>query len=132
VFLNLAWTPLRRASSAAAEIERERQAMTTARREQLVQEIWLSVRDADRNQRIAARQVSAAAKFRELAEKSLDVEQRKFLNGTSSNFLIAQRQEELAAAQFSELDAIVGHTKAATALARATGQLLQQRNIELK
>ncbi len=131
LFLNFAWTPLRRASGAAAEIERERQAMTTARREQLVQEIFLSVRDAERNQRIAARQVAAAAKFRELAEKSLDVEQRKFLNGTSSNFVVAQRQEELAAAQFSELDAVVGHTKAATSLARATGQLLAHRHIQL-
>jgi outer membrane protein TolC len=132
VFVNLSWTPLRRATSAAAEIERTRNEVVVARREQLVQQIWFDVRDAVRNQRSAARQVEAAARFRELAEKSLDVEQRKFLNGTSSNFVVAQRQEELAAAQLAELTAVLGHTKAATALARATGQLLGDRHIDLR
>jgi len=131
VFLNLTWTPLRRATAAAAEIERTRHEVVATRREQLVQEIWLAVRDAVRNQRSAARQVEAAAKFRALAEKSLDVEQRKFLNGTSSNFVVAQRQEELAAAQLSELTAVLEYTKAAAALARATGTLLGDRHIEL-
>jgi outer membrane protein TolC len=129
--LNLTWTPLRRASRAAAEIERTRHELALTRREQLVQEIWLAVRDAVRNQRSAARQVAAAARFRALAEKNLELEQRKFLTGTSSNFVVAQRQEELAAAQLSELMAVVGHTKATTALARATGQLLADRHIEL-
>lgn len=131
VFLNLTWTPLRRASRAATEIERARYQMATTRRAQVVQEIWLAVRDAVRNQRSAARQVAAAARFRELAEKSLEVEQRKFLNGTSSNFVVAQRQEELARAQLSELAAVLGHTKAAVALSRATGELLTARHIEL-
>jgi outer membrane protein TolC len=131
VLLNLTWTPLRRATKAAAEIERTRHEVNITRREQVVQEIWLAVRDAVRNQRSAARQVSAAARFRELAEKSLEIEQRKFLNGTSSNIFVAQRQEELAAAQLSELTAVVGHTKASTALSRATGMLLSERHIEL-
>ena len=131
VLVNLSWTPLRRATKAAAEIERTRHEMATTRREQLVQQIWLAVRDAVRNQRSAVRQVGAAAKFRELAEKSLEVEQRKFINGTSSNFVVAQRQEELAAAQLSELTAVLGHTKASAALARATGKLLADRRIEL-
>lgn len=131
VVLNLTWTPLRRATRAAAEIERTRHQMATTRRELTVQQIWLAVRNAVRDQRSAARQVDAAARFRELAEKSLEVEQRKFLNGTSSNFVVAQRQEELAAAQLSELAAVVGHIKAATGLARATGKLLDARNIQL-
>ncbi|HEY5948649.1 MAG TPA: TolC family protein [Kofleriaceae bacterium] len=131
VLLNLTWTPLRRATSAAAEIERTRHQVVLTRREQLVQQVWLAVRDAVRNQRSAARQVEAAAHFRELAEKSLDVEQRKFLNGTSSNFVVAQRQEELAAAQLSELTAVLAHTKASASLARATGLLLDERHIQL-
>ena len=131
VLLNLTWTPLQRATKAAVEIERTKHEMNVTRREQLVQDIWLGVREAVRNQQSAARQVTAAAKFRELAEKNLDVEQRKFLNGTVSNFVVAQRQEELAAAQLSELTAVLAHTKAATALARATGKLLSDRHIEL-
>src|SRR5690606_20421738 len=85
VFLTLTCAPRRGATRAAAEIERTRHQMAVTRREQVVQQIWFAVRDAVRNQRSAARQVAAAARFRELAEKNLDVEQRKFLNGASSN-----------------------------------------------
>jgi outer membrane protein TolC len=131
VFLNFTWTPLRRATRAAAEIERTRHEEISTRREQLVQQIWFAVRDAVRNQRSAARQVEAAALFRSLAEKSLEVEQRKFMNGTSSNFVVAQRQEELAAAQLAELSAVLAHTKAAATLASATGMLLDERHIVL-
>lgn len=131
VFLNLTWTPLNRATKAQAAIQRTRHEMATTRREQVIQEIWLQVRDAVRNQQSAAEQVTAAARFRELSTKSLDVEQRKFVNGTSSNFVVAQRQEELAAAQIAEVSAVLEHTKAAAALARATGELLGQRHIQL-
>ena len=131
VFVNFTWTPLRRATSAQAEIERTRHEMTTARREQLVQQIWFAVREAVRNQDNAARQVAAAAHFREIAEKTLEVEQRKFLNGTSSQVVVAQRQEELAAAQISEVGAVLDHNKAVAALAHATGELLTQKHIEL-
>lgn len=131
VLLNFTWTPLMRATRAAAEIERTRHETIQTRREQQMQQIWFSVRDAVRNQRSAARQVEAAALFRELAQKSLDVEQRKFLNGTSSNFVVAQRQEELAAAQLAELSAVLAHTKAAATLASATGVLLDERHIVL-
>ena len=68
---------------------------------------------------------TAAARFRELAAKSLDVEQRKFMNGTSSNFVVAQRQEDLAGAQVAELTAVLEHTKASAAVAKATGELLE-------
>lgn len=131
VLLNLTWTPLNRATKAQAQIQRTRHEMATTRREQVIQEIWLQVRDAVRNQQSAAEQVTAAARFRELSTKSLDVEQRKFVNGTSSNFVVAQRQEELAAAQIAEVSAVLEHKKATAALARATGELLGQRHIQL-
>ena len=94
-----------------------------------MQTMWAEVRAALRNQESAARQVAAAAEFRRLAAQSLELEQRKFMNGTSSNFFVAQRQEEVAAAQLAELAALLDHTKAATALARATGVLLTERAI---
>jgi outer membrane protein len=131
VFVNLSWTPLQRAASAAAEIERTRHELTRTRREQAIQDIWFAVRDAVRNQRTAARQVDAAARFRSLAEQNLELEQRKFLSGTSSNFVVAQRQEELAAAQLAEVSAVVGHSKASVSLSRATGRLLADRNIQV-
>jgi outer membrane protein len=132
VLLNMSWTPLGRATGAAADIERAHQRTAVIRREQTVQDVWLAVRDAVRTQHSAALQVTAAARFRELATQSLEVEQRKFLNGTSSNFVVAQRQEELANAQLSELTAVLGHKKSTAALLRATGRLLEDRHIELE
>jgi outer membrane protein len=131
VVVSLSWTPLRRATGAAAEIARVRHEQTTLRREQLVQGVWLEVRSALREQAGAERQVAAAARFRELAEKSLEIEQRKFLNGTSQNLFVAQRQDALANARLAELDALLAHNRASTALARATGRLLADRRIEL-
>jgi outer membrane protein TolC len=132
VSVSLTWTPLGRATGATAEIERARQRVAAVLREQAVQDVWLAVRDAVRKQQGAALQVAAAARFRALATQSLEVEQRKFLSGTSSNFFIAQRQGELANAQLSELAAVLGHKKATAALLRATGRLLAERGVELE
>lgn len=132
VFVNFTWTPLQRATRAAAEIERTRQRIALVQHDQTLQTIWLAVRDAVRTQENAARQVYAAAKFRELSTKNLEIEQRKFVSGQSSNFVIAQRQEELAQAQQAEVQAVLAHKKATAALLRATGRLLDERHVELR
>jgi outer membrane protein len=132
VFLNFTWTPLQRATRAAAEIERTRMVVAAVHRDQTLQDIWVAVRDAVRSQAGAARQVFAAAKFRDLSTKNLEIEQRKFLSGQSSNFVVAQRQEELAQAQLAEVTAVLGHKKATAALLRATGRLLDERHVSLK
>lgn len=131
VMVDMTWTPLGRAAGAAAAIARSEQKIVAARREAALQAIWFDVKDAVRNQDSAARRVAAAARFRDLAQQSLDIEQRKFLNGTSSNFLVAQRQDELAAAQLAELSALLDHQKASTTVLHATGVLLTERGISL-
>ncbi len=132
VMLNFTWTPLRRASRAAAEIAQLRAEQTRTRQVQLVQKVWAEVRDAVRNQLSAERQVKAAARFRQLAELSLDVEQRRFLNGQSSNIVVAQRQEAVATSRSAELAALLAHNRATLALLRATGRLLPERRIEIQ
>jgi len=132
VFVNFTWTPLQRATRAAAEIERARLKVAGVHRDQTLQDIWVAVRDAVRSQAGAARQVFAAAKSRDLSTKNLEIEQRKFLSGQSSNFVVAQRQEELAQAQLAEVTAVLGHKKATAALLRATGRLLDERHVSLK
>jgi len=132
VFVNLTWTPLQRASSAAAEIARVQHEQTTIRREQLVQTVWFEVRAALRDQISADRQLLAARRFRELAETSLELEQRKFLSGGANNIDVAQRQDSAARAQLAELDALIAHNRASAAVLRATGRLLPERNIVLE
>ena len=72
----------------------------------------------------AQRQLYASAKFRDLAERSLDVEQRRFLNGLSSNFLVAQRQ--------AELGSLIQHEKATSDLQLAMGDLLEARHLRFE
>jgi outer membrane protein TolC len=74
----------------------------------------------------------ASAKFRDLAERNLDVEQRRFLNGLSSNFIVAQRQAELSQARLAELDALIQHEKATSDLQLATGELLESRRLKFE
>ncbi|HTR50601.1 MAG TPA: TolC family protein [Kofleriaceae bacterium] len=131
VGVNLIWTPLNRANTAAAEIERARQRVAVVNRDKAVQDTWSAVRDAVRNLSNAERQVYAAGKSRELSEQTLDVEQRRFVAGNSSNIFVAQRQVEVATAQLAELDAILAHAKARAALLHATGKLLDERGIQL-
>ncbi len=131
VMLDLTWTPLSRRADAALAIERSREAQRVTQRDAALQRIWIEVKDAVRAQDGAAREVAAAARFRQLAEDGLALEERRFLNGTSSNFLIAQRQEELAAAQVAELTALLDHQKALATRLHATGALLTERGIAL-
>jgi outer membrane protein TolC len=132
ITLSLSWTPFNETARANASIAQANRRIAAANRDQAVQDTWSQVREAVRNQSSAERQVLAAAKFRELATENLAVEQRKFTSGTSSNFFIAQRQEELASAQLSELQAVLAHKKANVALLFAEGALLDARRVVLQ
>lgn len=129
--LSLTWAPLMlgtRAQVAALT------ATEGARRTQLEQtslDLYAELRDDLRTLELGARQVRAAAKFRDLARQALEAEQRKFLNGTSNNFVVAQRQADLASAKQDELTALIGHRKSSSALDSAMGVLLEERGIRL-
>lgn len=131
VFLNFSWTPLNRTATANTEIAKVQADQTQLRRDQIIQTMWLEVRDAVRDQESAERQIAAAAKFRSLAEQSLAIEERKFLAGQSQNLFVVQRQEAVQSAQLSELEALVAYQRASTTLLRRTGQLLTARNLDV-
>ena len=75
--------------------------------------------------------IQSAQKARELAEQTLDAEQKKFELGVSTLFFVLQQQTNLAAAETNEIQALVNYAKALVALDRATGQTLQHNNIEI-
>ena len=101
-------------------------------REQILVGVRAEIREALRAIDTAERQLFASAKFRDLAERSLDVEQRRFLNGLSSNFIVAQRQAELAQARLAELEALIQHENASSDLQLAIGQLLEARGLKFE
>jgi outer membrane protein TolC len=127
--LEFSWTPALRAGLGGLRQAQSSQRSAATRLLQLRADIEVEVRSARRALQTAARQVHAAARFRGLAERSLEVEQRRFLDGISSNFLVAQRQSDLAQSRLAELSALVAHRKARTAWELATGQLLELRGI---
>ncbi len=133
VTLDLAWTPLGRAAKARAGIARIQHEINTGNRELLVQTIWTQVRSAIREQRAAALRLTAASEARLLANESLEIENHRYATGgTATPITIATRQHDLAAAELGELQALLGHQRAATALLAATGQLLEHRRIVLR
>lgn len=90
------------------------------------------IRDALRNLNSSQRSIEAARKTRELREKNLEIEKKKFVNGMSTNFLVSQREQELAKARISELNAQITYRKSLVALKQAMGILLEDRNIKLE
>jgi HAE1 family hydrophobic/amphiphilic exporter-1 len=126
---DLSWSPL--GVEARANIRRIESALRQVglSREVSLQEVRAQLRMALRNIDTAERRLYAAAKARDLAERSLDVEQRRFLNGLSSNFYVAQRQTDLAQARQDELEALLQHEKARAELQLAMGDLLESRQL---
>ena len=97
----------------------------------LKQNLVVEVRGAARFVDTAKRSVAAARKARELAERNLDAERKKFDNGMTTSFTVAQVQNDLTTAQSNELQAVAGYLKAMVSWHRAVGDLLPERNVEL-
>ncbi|HEX3760191.1 MAG TPA: TolC family protein [Kofleriaceae bacterium] len=130
--LHLSWAPLGQANKVNAEMQRIRNEVQIVNQDQLVQTIWSDVRRALRDQRAAALQVILASKSRTLTSQSLEIENRKYASGTSSNIAIATVQNALAEAEVAEIEALLNHAAAQTALLLATGQLLDQRHVKIE
>ena len=97
----------------------------------LKQNLAVEVRAAARNVDTAVRSVAAARKARELAERNLDAERKKFDNGMTTSFTVAQVQNDLTTASSNVLLAVAGHLKALTAWHKAVGDLLPVKGVEL-
>lgn len=88
-----------------------------------------------RNAQIALEQnrarIDAARKARELAERTLDAEQKKYQLGASTIFLVIQAQRDLSAAQSVEVRALADFKKAEVEFDRALGRTLERHSIQL-
>ena len=75
--------------------------------------------------------IEAARAAREAAEVQLSSERERYEAGLSTNFLVLTRQNDLAGARLSEIEALTDYRTARAELARATGSLLEERGIEV-
>jgi len=89
------------------------------------QELRVNVTKAARQVTSGARQVEQARTARELAQRQLDAEQRKFAVGTTTNFEVLRFQRDLVNAQTSELQAILEYVNSLADLEQLKGTLLE-------
>ena len=101
-------------------------------RMQQEQIIEAEVRNALQSLRSAEARLQAAAASRISAEQLYESEQRQFRAGTTTVFLVLQRQNDLLIARSRELQAQTDLNKAIANFQRATGTTLTANNIEVK
>jgi outer membrane protein TolC len=98
---------------------------------QLEQSIDLEVRNAANQLEQTKLSMTAAKVARDLAQKTLEAEQRKYELGASQIFFVLDAQTQLAQAEVSLLQAQISYQRAVTDLDRATGQLLERHRVQI-
>jgi HAE1 family hydrophobic/amphiphilic exporter-1 len=96
------------AALARTRVQRS-QATTQLRNQQL--QVETEVRQRARQVETNQQRVQSTRASRELMERRLEAEQRKFAAGTSTNFLVFQAQRDLAQARNNELRAILDYNQ---------------------
>ena len=100
-----------------------------AQQEQLIE---ADVRNSTQTLRSAEARLAAAAATRSSAEQLYDSEQRQFRAGTTTVFLVLQRQTDLLAARGRELQAQTDLNKAIADFQRATGNTLEANHVSVR
>ncbi|HKR01532.1 MAG TPA: TolC family protein [Pyrinomonadaceae bacterium] len=101
-------------------------------RAQAEQIIEADVRNATQALRSAEARLAAAASARASTEQQYESEQRQFRAGTTTVFLVLQRQTELLAARGRELQAQTDLNKAIAEFQRATGNTLEANRVAVR
>ena len=101
------------------------------RQERTRQAITLEVTNAVHQVEESKLSVEAAKVAVDLAEKTLQAEQRKYTLGNSTVFFVLDAQTQLAQAEFSQVQAQTGYQSAVAALDFATGELLGHHQIQI-
>jgi outer membrane protein len=96
------------------------------------QNVLLDVRSAVRAIDTARRSIVAASKGRELAERNLDAERKKFENGMATSFEVTQIQRDLSAARTTEEQAFAVYRKAVSALHYSMADILEWKGIQVE
>lgn len=101
-------------------------------RQQVEETIESGVRDTIENMQMAQLRLQAAQVARQSAEEQYQSEQRQFQAGTSTLFLVQQRQATMIAARSQERRSEADMSEAISAYRLATGSILTERNIQLR
>jgi outer membrane protein len=103
-----------------------------ARRNALVQQIALEVRNATSQVVMNRARIMAAEKALELANKQLEAEQRKFQLGTSQLRFVLEEQQNVTGARTNQIQALVNYVKSIVEYDRTVARTLRKNNIEIE
>jgi outer membrane protein len=117
-----------RANASKSELELSR-SRTNLRR--LEQQIIIQVRQAARNLLASQEGITAAKNARIAAEEQLRAEQIRLEYGESTPFDVLQRESDLVERELEEIQAFQAYRTSVTALDRAQGTILRNRNIDI-
>ncbi len=124
--------PLRnRTATAQAKISEAEGRRVQAVREQIAMAVEADVRNSLQIVASARSRLEAAALTRRSAEEQYSSEQRQFQAGTSTVFLVLQRQTDLIAARSREVRAQTDVAEAKANFERATASTIEARNIRV-
>ncbi len=111
-----------------ARVDRERALYLVREQEQAVTlDVVSAVDDLEK----AKQSLSVSRLARDLAQKTLEAEQRKRELGENTLFFVLEAQAGLASAELSYLRAAVEYQQAVTGVARATGTLLERHHVQI-
>lgn len=102
------------------------------RREQLRKQIRIEVRNAQYALEQTGARVEAAAKARDLAQRTFEIMQKEQALGAGSSYQTVTSRRDLALAQLDLVTAMTTHEKAKVELDRATGSTLEHNGIRLQ
>jgi outer membrane protein len=125
--------PIRNRGAQADEIRSQleyRQAQL--RLQQLQNQIGIEVRNAQFSLQQDRARVNTARKTRDLAQQSLEIEQKKYALGASTSYQILQAQRDLAQAESNLVSATSAYVKSRVELDRVTGLTLSRTGIQIQ
>ena len=94
----------------------------------IAQEVRRAARAVDTNRK----RIQTTRVARDLAQRRLDAEEKKFEVGMSTSFFIVQAQRDLTEAAANEVIALIDYNKALVQFQRAQGTVLDRRNITVR
>lgn len=124
--------PIRNRSAQADQVRSEleyRQAQM--RLQQLQNQIAIQVRNAQFSVQQNRARVDAASSARQLADESLNAEQKKYALGASTNTLVLQAQRDLAQAEANVVIGMAAYEKSRVELDRVMGLTLTHNGVEI-
>jgi outer membrane protein len=124
--------PIRNRSAQADQMRSELELRQAEMRlQQLQNQVAIQVRNAQFSVQQNRAQVEAADKALELAQQSLDAEQKKYALGASTNFAVLQTETDLATADSNRVTARTAYEKSRVELDRVTGYTLVRNGVVL-